>query len=142
MNFFKKLSETVMGTASSIGSKSADLVEAGKLKLQKNKLEGIIMDKKTGIGDLVYLAHQQNLTPDMDALSLIFAEIMNLENQIGLVDEKLRKETTQTAPPVTSSKAPASATPTAPSCDFIFCSQCGQKLSTGAKFCNNCGQAQ
>lgn len=132
MSFLKKLSETVMDTASTIGAKSADLVETGKLKLQRNQLEGSIKDKETEIGELVYLAYKQSTPPDESALTALFAEVKNLENQITALDEKLRKEAAQAA----QSAQPAPAAP-----GRMFCSECGQELSAGAKFCNNCGKA-
>lgn len=135
MDFFKKLSETVMDTASSIGAKSADLVETGKLKLQRNQLETAIKDKKAEIGNLIYLAHKQNIPPDEVSLTEALSGIQDLENQIAAVDEKLRREET----PVTAQPA---ATASAEPSGKVFCSQCGQELAAGAKFCNNCGQAQ
>ena len=101
MSFFKKLSETVLDTASTIGSKSADLVETGKLKLQRNQLENSIKDKKTAIGDLVYEAQKKGSDLSIEDLAPLFAEIKDLESQIEAVDEKLRKENPQDQRPVT-----------------------------------------
>ena len=134
MDFFKKLSETVMDTANSIGAKSADLVETGKLKLQRSQLETAIKDKKTEIGNLIYLSHKQNIPPDEVSLTEALNGIQDLENQIAAVDEKLRREEAPAAQTFSSS------TPE-PSGKF-FCSQCGQELPAGTKFCNSCGQAQ
>lgn len=93
MSFLKKFGETMMDTASSIGAKSMDMVETGKLKLQRSQLESDIKDKKTEIGNLVYLAEKQNTTPDTAALTAIYDKIKDLENQIAAIDEKLHKET-------------------------------------------------
>ena len=93
MSFLKKFGETMMDTASSIGSKSLDMVETGKLKLQRSQLESDIKVKKAEIGDLIYLAQKQSTTPDTVALSTIFEGIKDLENQISAIDEKLHKET-------------------------------------------------
>jgi hypothetical protein len=71
MDFFKKLSETVMDTASTISAKSTDMVEIGKLKLQRNQLENAIKDKKTEIGNIVYQAHKQNIQPDETLLRIL-----------------------------------------------------------------------
>ncbi|MEL7567997.1 MAG: hypothetical protein AAGU27_24400, partial [Dehalobacterium sp.] len=68
-------------------------------------------------------------TPNMDTLSAIIAEIIALENQIGLVNEKLRKEITRTTPAETSTEPPAPAEPTSNSGDEMICPQCGHKLS-------------
>ena len=35
------------------------MVETGKLKLQRTQLENTIKDKKTEIGDLIYIAQKQ-----------------------------------------------------------------------------------
>jgi len=91
MDFLKKLSETVMDTASTISAKSTDLVEIGKLKLQRNQLEGAIKDKKIEIGNLVYQAHILSAQPDEAKLNEALAGIKDLENQIAAVDEKLKK---------------------------------------------------
>ncbi len=127
MDFLKKFSETVMDTAATIGAKSNDLLETGRLKLQRSQLESALREKKTEIGNLVYFAHQQNTPADEIALGEIFAAIQDLENQIAAVDEKLQKEEAQQTP-AGSAK--------------MFCSKCGQELAPGAKFCNSCGQAQ
>jgi hypothetical protein len=127
MDFFKKLSETVMDTASTISAKSTDMVEIGKLKLQRNQLENAIKDKKTEIGNIVYQAHKQNIQPDETLLNEFLFGIQDLENQVAAVDEKMRKDDPQ---------------PAQPSDGKVFCSQCGQELAPGAKFCNSCGQPQ
>ena len=141
MSFFKKLGETMKETASSIGSKSMDMVETGKLKLQKSQLEGDMKDKKTEIGHLIYLAQKENNIPDSDALKNLFAAVGELENQIMSIDEKLKKETVaETHEPAAEEKAPVVLdTPVA---STVPCSKCGQELPLGAKFCNNCGEQQ
>lgn len=93
MSFLKKFGETMKDTASTIGSKSKDMVETGKLKLQRSQLENDIKGKKTEIGDLVYLAEKQSVAPDKVALTAIFDGIKDLESQIAIIDEKLHKET-------------------------------------------------
>ena len=89
MDFFKKLSETVMDTASTISAKSTDMVEMGKLKLQRNQLENAIKDKKTEIGNIIYQAQKQGLQPDESLLKSYFESILNMENEIEVVDEKI-----------------------------------------------------
>ncbi len=138
MSFFKKFSETMKDTASSIGSKSIDMVETGKLKLQRNQLETAIKDKKTEIGDLFYIAHKQAIIPDSDILSTIFDTIKDLESQIAIIDEKLHKEPVQATQQSSYSKD----APCVPITSTVFCSKCGQVLSSEAKFCISCGQAQ
>jgi len=139
MSFLKKLGETVLDTASTIGSKSADLVETGKLKLQRSQLESSVKEKKTAIGDLVYDAHKNNRELVIEDLEPYFAEIRDLENQIEAVDEKLRKEYSQHQRQDSSSLS--SSVPQEDNSEaFAYCTQCGQKLPATAKFCNRCGQ--
>ncbi len=59
MSFLKKIGDVVKDTATTVGSKSADMLEAGKLKLHKSQLEGKIKDKKTEIGGIVYEAYKK-----------------------------------------------------------------------------------
>ena len=138
MSFFKKLGETMKDTAASIGSKSVDMVEIGKLKLQRTQLEGTIKEKKTEIGDLIYTAQKQIVTVDTDALATIFDIINGLEDQIASIDEKLHKDVVQMPPPPASPET----TNDLPTDSKTFCSKCGQELSTGSKFCNSCGGSQ
>ncbi len=126
MDFFKKLSETVMDTASTISAKSTDMVETGKLKLQRNQLENAIKDKKTEIGNIIYQAQKQGLQPDESLLKSYFESILNMENEIEVVDEKIN----------------GGANPSEATQSKVFCSKCGQELAPGAKFCNGCGQLQ
>jgi hypothetical protein len=93
MSFLKKLGETMMDTASSIGTKSVDLMETGKLKLQRSQLESSVNQKKSEIGNLIYAAYKQDCTADSAALAKVFNEIKELEIQIAEIDEKLHKET-------------------------------------------------
>lgn len=130
MSFFKKFGETVKDTASSIGAKSMDMMELGKLKLQKNQLENSIKEKKTEIGDLIYKAHKQGDIQDSEALRKVFSDIVELENQIAEIDVKLSKDEANTSTPSAKSEAEKN------------CSSCGAKISKDAKFCNNCGSAQ
>ena len=139
MSFLKKLGETVLDTASTIGSKSADLVETGKLKLQRSQLENSVKEKKAAIGDLVYETYKNNRELVIEDLEPYFAEISDLENQIEAVDEKLRKENFQHQRQESSSLS--SSVPQEDNLEtFVYCTQCGQKLSATAKFCNRCGQ--
>jgi hypothetical protein len=108
-----------------------DMVGTGKLKLQKSELEDNIQDKKTLIGNLVYVAYKENGEPNSEELTKLFDEIKELEKQVAEVEEKLNKETAQPAP---------KAEETAPA--VKFCSNCGKEIPAEAKFCNHCGQPQ
>ncbi|ERI93286.1 hypothetical protein HMPREF1982_01710 [Clostridiales bacterium oral taxon 876 str. F0540] len=51
------------------------MLEIGKLKLQRNKFESIIKDKKFEIVSIVYQNHRLNEAPDTERLIKIFDEI-------------------------------------------------------------------
>ena len=139
MSFFKKLGETVIETATTVGNKSADLVEQGKLKVQKNQFEGTIKEKKYEIGTLLYEAYKQGTSRDETTLNAIFSEIADLENQIAAIDDRYEKvgtkkdqdQVTQVVQEVEEKPAEGKK----------FCAACGQELTPGAKFCKNCGSA-
>lgn len=138
MSFLKKLGETMKDTASTIGSKSIDMVETGKLKLQRTQLETTIKEKKSEIGDLIYTAHKQTITVNSDNLNTLFEIISGLEKQITAIDEKLHKEVVlETSTPTYHDNVQDESIPLQ-----IFCSKCGQELSQGAKFCIQCGESQ
>lgn len=142
MSFLKKLGETVKDTASSVSAKSIDLMETGKLKMKKSQLEGGVKDKKIEIGELVYQAHKQEVTPDEFALNGIFEEIKELENQISVVEEKLRKEGAQAEEIEEASQSEAEVPVEADDVTKVFCAYCGQESSSEseARFCTNCGK--
>lgn len=82
MSLLDKIKSTTKETASTIGAKSAELVETGKLKFNKAQLESGIKGKKREIGDLVYEAHKMEMEVDAEKLTRIFSEIGELENEI------------------------------------------------------------
>ncbi len=82
MSLMDKIKNTTKDTASTIGAKSAELVETGKMKINKAQLEAEIKVKKREIGDLVYEAHKIDSEVDAEKLTLIFNEIGDLENKI------------------------------------------------------------
>ena len=96
MSFFKKLGETAKNTASTIGAKSANLVEISKLKMAKNQHEGKINEKIAEIGRLVYAAHKEGVELDQEKLQEKYSEIVGLEAQIKEIEsqmEQLREDT-------------------------------------------------
>ena len=139
MSFFKKLGETVIETATTVGNKSADLVEQGKLKVQKNQLEGTIKDKKYEIGKLLYDAYKQEISRDETTLNAIFSEIADLENQILVIEDKFKKVGTKKEQ--TQASQVVQEVEENPVEEKIFCAACGHEINVGAKFCKNCGSA-
>lgn len=136
MSFFRKLGETALNTANTIGAKSADLVELGKLKLAKTQLEGKIEDSKIAIGHIIYEAYKNGTEPDNEALQTKFNEITDMENQIKGIDEKIEQDKVKDGGQQASAPAQQPASSTAAK----FCANCGTALDADAKFCGNCGK--
>ncbi len=85
-NFFKKMGETVANTAEKVGSKSAELVSAGKSKVDQMQLEAKIKTLKNDLGGLVYEAFKAGTEPDSNKLTAICQDIQQLEEQIAQLD--------------------------------------------------------
>ena len=135
MSFLKKIGDAVKDTATTVGSKSADMLETGKLMIHKNQLEGKIKDRKNEIGNIVYQAYKQNNPADASALEGINNEIKDLESQIEAIEAKLQKEIDQPA-----SHEAQTTPPTEKTAEKTFCTECGQESSSEPKFCKSCGK--
>lgn len=81
-NFFKKMGETVASTAEKVGSVSADLVNAGKSKVDQIQLESKIKTLKNELGNLVYEAFKAGTEPNNDKITAICQDIKQIEEQI------------------------------------------------------------
>lgn len=92
MSFLKKLGEAAKSTATTIGTKSAELVETGKLTVEKKKLEGKARDLLTDAGELYYQAHLTGTSPDQEKVLAIFADIQGIEQSIAEIEEKMHAE--------------------------------------------------
>jgi tryptophanyl-tRNA synthetase len=92
MSFLKKLGETAKSTASAIGSKSVELVNTGKLTVEKNNIKGKISKRYTDMGSMVYDAYKSGRELDQDSIMEICKEIDQMEIQIAAIDEKIREE--------------------------------------------------
>jgi hypothetical protein len=136
MSFLKKLGESAKSTASTIGAKSANLVETGKLKLAKSQLESKIDNKKQEIGDIVYTAYKEGAEPDREQLQAKFDEIAGFEGQIMEIEVQLAQPKEAAAPEA----QPREAASPAPQPASKFCSNCGNPVGEGQKFCQNCGK--
>jgi hypothetical protein len=136
--FFEKLSKTAKKTATTIGTKSAEMVSAGKLKLEIKQLEGKIKDKKLEIGAAVYQAYAASTEPDLQVIGEMCGEIAAFESQIKELEQQLRAEGDAAA------VSPSPDARICPGCGSAekegtsFCSQCGHKLE---KSCKNCGES-
>lgn len=85
-SFFKKMGETVANTAAQVGSKSADLVNAGKNKVDQLQLESKVKNLKLDLGNLVYEAYVTGTNLTNEKSTAICEEIKHIEEQIAQLD--------------------------------------------------------
>lgn len=90
-NVFDKLGETVTNIASMVGNKSVELMNWGKLKVDKLNLESQIRHKKTKIGDLVYAAYAANDTSENNDIVSLCEEVTLLLEQLRDVEAKMEE---------------------------------------------------
>ena len=147
MSFFKKLTDTAKSTANTLSSKSQELYTAGRLKIEKTQIEGKIKDKKTELGDSVYRAYISGQEPTGNAVTSVCDEIKGLEEQIAVLDQKIREEQVnekaaqEGVVPEQGQESPAQGEqvkPEAKSGEGI-CPRCGASVSAGGKLCPSCG---
>lgn len=91
MSLLDKIKSTTEGTASTIAAKSAEFMEAGKMKLSKVQFESEIKNKKKEIGELVYEAHKMEMEVDAERLTLLFNEIGEIEGKIEDMDKEAKE---------------------------------------------------
>ena len=127
MSFFKKLGETAKSTASSIGSKSAELVSSGKVMMEKKQLEGKVIDKYTELGSVYYQAFASQTALNSEQVTSICNEIKVLKRNIDEIDEKVHEEQVGTTQPQASAGTK--------------CPTCGNMVEAGKKFCIECGSS-
>jgi Ca2+-dependent lipid-binding protein len=96
MSLFKKLSEAAKSTASTVGSKSAEMVATGKLIMEKKKLEGKAHELMTEVGGIYYHAYVEGTPPDTVKMNNLCDEIKVLERHIHEIDETIHAENQET----------------------------------------------
>ena len=85
-SFFKKVGETVASTAAQVGSMSADIVNAGKNKVDQLQLESKVKNLKNDLGNLIYEAYTAGTDPNSEKVTAISEEIKQIEEQIAQLD--------------------------------------------------------
>jgi len=92
VDIFKKIGKTAKSTASTIGTKSVELMNTGKLMMEKNNLKGKITSRFKDIGSIIYKAHKDQISPDEEKIIAICQEIDDLEVQIADIEQKVKEE--------------------------------------------------
>lgn len=91
MSILKNLGNKAMSTAKVVGSKSQEMVEVGKLKIQINQLESDITKLKTEIGEIVYNAQSNGLELDEEQIVSLCNNINAKYSEIEGLKEKIQE---------------------------------------------------
>ena len=91
MSFLKNLQEKAANTAQAIGSKSQEMLEIGKLKLQISQLEGDIKKQKFEIGELVYDAFSKSTEIEPEPILKLNGEIAAKYAEIEEIKLKMQQ---------------------------------------------------
>lgn len=75
MSFLKNLQEKATNAAQTIGSKSQELMEIGKLKLQITQIESDIKKLKFELGEVVYNAYSKDEEFPVEQITKIGSDI-------------------------------------------------------------------
>ncbi len=91
MSILKNLGNKAMSTAKVVGSKSQEMVEVGKLKIQINQLESDITKLKTEIGEIVYNAQTNEQELDEEQIVSLCNNINAKYSEIEGLKEKIQE---------------------------------------------------
>ncbi len=91
MSILKNLGNKAMSTAKVVGSKSLEMVEVGKLKIQINQLESDITKLKTEIGEIVYNAQTNEQELDEEQIVSLCNNINAKYSEIEGLKEKIQE---------------------------------------------------
>ncbi|MBP5165912.1 MAG: zinc ribbon domain-containing protein [Oscillospiraceae bacterium] len=128
MAFFDKLN----GIAQSVGEKTSNAIESGKLSLKISGEEKKIAAAVVKLGERFLAKLDAGEVADEETMA-IYSEITGYREVIAATQEEL--DTLKAA-----KEAPEA--PQADDAGAKFCASCGAKLSADARFCPECGKPQ
>lgn len=91
MSFLKNLGNKAVSTAKVVGSKSQDMVEISKYKIQITQIEGDIKKLKSEIGEVVYNAYANGQESPSEQVVALCDSIIAKYNEIEEVKEKIEE---------------------------------------------------
>jgi len=115
-----------------INLKTSAFMEENKIDSYIASLQKEIGELKKRMGEMTYTLLKEDRL-DASAFSSIMAEIEDREQRIAAESDRKRQLLARNQEILNSVKGPQQ------SVDFIFCTNCGNKMPRGAKFCTGCG---
>jgi len=123
-NFIEKVKEKVVEEISAISAKSLRSLELTKLRTKLRDLEKEKNDKINELGKLVYDLFSRN-DYDEQKIRGLFSTIKVTDNQIVTTENEIKR---------------LQETPTTTGTTSIAVCECRSGLTSGQKFCSNCGK--
>lgn len=99
MSFLKNLGDKAKVAATAVGSKSQEMVEIGKLKMNISSLEGDIKKLKLEIGELVYDAFAKSEGFPLELIEKINNDIQGKFTEIQAIQENIANIQANEQPP-------------------------------------------
>lgn len=91
MSFLKNLQEKAAGAAQTIGAKSQEVLEIGKLKLQITQIESDIKKLKLELGEAVYSAYAKDEEFPAEQIAKIGGDIRSKYAEIEATKAKIQE---------------------------------------------------
>lgn len=134
MAFLDKLNEL----ARSAGEKTNNAIESGKLSLKISTEEKKISAAVLKLGELLLAKLDAGEICD-ESIMQVYSEITSGREAIAQIRQELDN---LKAPKEDEAASAAPAAAPAAEGEFKFCTSCGAKLDTAARFCSECGKGQ
>ena len=115
-----------------INLKTSAFMEENKIDSYIASLQKEIGELKKRMGEMTYTLLKEDRL-EASAFSSSMAEIDEREQRIAAESERKRQLLARNQEILNSVKGPQQ------NVDFIFCTNCGNKMPRGAKFCTGCG---
>ncbi|MCR4771175.1 MAG: zinc ribbon domain-containing protein [Oscillospiraceae bacterium] len=128
MAFFDKLN----GIAQSVGEKTSNAIESGKLSLKINGEEKKIAAAVVKLGELFLARLDAGEAADEETMA-VYSEIIGCREVIAATQEELEN--------LKAAKESGAESRTVEE-GTKFCTACGAKVSADARFCPECGKPQ
>ena len=119
MEFFDKLSETIVSAGKDVGQKAKDVSEIAKLKMDIRSKEDFVEKQYAELGKAYYEKHKNEESAEGEEKTPEQEHFLLITEALGEI-ERMRAEVFKLQ-------------------GAVECPKCGAKMPQGAAFCSSCG---
>ena len=109
MDFFNKISDSLVSAGKEVTEKAKDMTDAGRLQYDISKKKADINDKYRALGKKYYSEHRDEKDDSIVSITAALEELHDLERRLADVKGGIR------------------------------CEKCGAIVPTGSSYCGKCG---